>query len=297
MTTNHRYLLDTGLMKRSRREIWGRDDSALQRSLAFTAEGERRTNRRRTVGARPPYGPRKHRVRWFDMGAKLPDFVLTGQYELTEATRAVLYVILHDLRPDGEVRVAYAAIAAYAGVSKRTAERAVRVLERYQLIQVVRGGWSNVLNRKVVNIYRIADSKLRRWWASFFGKASDKFFADPLTSKIPVSTARQREWGAASEAQTKAAAAAATALGLIGDPWDVARELLFRHSYKGMPEHVALHRYDALLAVLHIELRLRRDASALKNPRGFLVALLSKKPGAYHPCPSIYKELTAIRLS
>lgn len=285
-------LLKTPLLQRSRREWWG-SPGALARNqyrLPMTAEASDINTLLAAGLRRRPYGPRKHRDRWFDMGAKLPAWVQTGAYRLTEATKAVLFTIVHDMRSDGEARVAFGAIAAYAGVSEKTVERAVKVLEDLGLIEVIRGGWSNRLNRKVMNVYRISDRRLRSWWARFFSHPTDKYGGDPLTSKIPVSTALQEKWGEPHPAQMNAAVLAVSAMGETGDPWEIARRSLLGMSFRGMGELVATHRYNALLAALQISLRLARDPNSLKSPRGYLKAILSKNPGQYHPYPSIRKE-------
>ena len=285
-------LLKTPLMQRSRREWWGSPATLArgQYRLPMTTEATDLNTLLAAGLRRRPYGPRKHRDRWFDMAAKLPAWVQTGAYRLTEATKAVLFTIAHDMRPDGEARVAFGAIAAYAGVSEKTVERAVKVLEDLGLIEVIRGGWSNELNRKVVNIYRISDRRLRSWWARFFSRPTDKLVGDPTDSKIPVSTALQGVWGAPLSSQLNAAKLAASALGETGDPWEIARKKLLDMSFRGLAELVEAHRYNALLAALQVSLRKAREPGELRSPRGYLRALLTKNPDQYHPCPSILKE-------
>ena len=294
--SKHSYLLETGLMKRSRREYWGpKSAPAPQFRLPMTGEADDFNELLASIEKKRAYGPRKHRDRWFDMAAKLPAWVQTSSYRLTEATKAVLYTILHDIdRRSQSARVAFGAIAAYAGVSEKTVERSVKQLEELGLIEVERGGWSNQLNRKVVNVYRIAHGRLRAWWSKFFGRPTDKSDEDPSDSKIPVITARQSVWGEPSSSQKQAAALAAEALGeKSGDPWPTARDRLLKYRFKGMSELVEKHRFNAYLAALHLDLRLERDPESVSSPRGFLRALLSKAPDQYHPYPSIRKELNS----
>lgn len=295
--SRYSYLLETDLMKRTKTLNWGpKARPAPQFKLPMTGDADDFNAMLEAAGHKRSYGPRVNRDRWCDMAAKLPAWVQTGAYRLTEATKAVLYTILHDLprtdNPDGGVSVAFGAIAAYAGVSEKTVERSVKTLEDAGLITVTRGGWSNRLNRKVVNVYTIADRRLRAWWSKFFGRTTDKYDDDPITSKIPVITARQSVWGEPTRAQTQAAELAAKALGENGNPWAVARDRLMRHRFRGMSDLVQNHRFNALLAALHLELRLERDPESVSSPRGFLRAILSKDPDAYHPFPSIRKEMT-----
>lgn len=139
--------------------------------------GRRRQDRRKApAGSRlpaapaNPYGPRQNRGRWQDMRAKLPRWLLGSNFGLTEAIGAVLYTLVRELRQKDTVSIALDAIAAYAGTSQKTVERAIAALERLGLISILRGGWSRQINRRVANRYALPSERLRAWARCFFGE-------------------------------------------------------------------------------------------------------------------------------
>lgn len=159
-----RSLLDTDFMKRA--ELSPDTDLRLQ-ELAAAKSREKAAARRQGRFAeestddgvalvvapaapapqRRPYGPHENKDRWLDMSGKLPGWVRRSQYGITPAIGAVLFTICRELRAREKVRIAFDAIAAYAGTSQKTVERAVQHLERVGLIHVGRS-WSDRWNRR-----------------------------------------------------------------------------------------------------------------------------------------------------
>ncbi len=279
----------TPLMQRTMtREFFGEIDLD---ELIASLPVEERVKQRPSVR---PYGARINRGRWLDMRSKLPSWVLAGDYRLSDAVCAVLFTLFRDMRGNGEVRIAYKAISAYAGVSVKTVERAVAHLEEMRFIQVSHGKWSSRLKRKTTNLYRIANKNLMAWWQKRFRPPTDIHASNPKPERIPVSTvAQQWKWGAATREQTELAQASAEALGRTGDPWMIALEVANDFAFRGYSKLVEKHQFNGLLAVYQVALKVMRKPGAITSPRGYLRSLLSMETNAYRPAKSISYELQA----
>ena len=135
------------------------------------------------------YGPHRNKDRWQDMAGRLPFWLKHSTYGLTPAMGAVLYTLAKELKDRREVRIAFDAIAAYAGTSQKTVERAILHLESLGLIRIQRA-WTEKRNRRAINTYSVLSKKLRAWIDRFFGSLTDIFVGDPNPSEEGV-TARQ----------------------------------------------------------------------------------------------------------